>query len=66
MGSLGPTRNISGIYHVIKRKGLPKIGRLTNPDVAVDTATGEVYPINVNGELGDSIGNIYDHIKKFR
>jgi hypothetical protein len=34
--------------------------------VAVDTATGEVYPINVNGELGDSIGNIYDHIKKFR
>jgi hypothetical protein len=33
-----------------------------NPDVVVDTQTGEVYPKTPNGGIGDSIGNIYDYL----
>jgi len=33
-----------------------------NPDVLIDLATGEVYPQTVLGEIGDSIGNIFDFL----
>jgi RHS repeat-associated protein len=33
-----------------------------NPDVVVDTETGEVYPKIPSGGIGDSIGNIYDYL----
>jgi hypothetical protein len=32
-----------------------------NPDVAVDGA-GEAYPIGKDGRIGDSIGNLFDHL----
>jgi hypothetical protein len=35
-------------------------GPVKNPDVVVDTSTGEVYPKNPDGTHGDSIGNIHD------
>ncbi|WP_207650521.1 hypothetical protein, partial [Desulforamulus aeronauticus] len=33
-----------------------------NPDVVVDTETGEVYPKTPGGGIGDSIGNIHDYL----
>lgn len=33
-----------------------------NPDVIVDTDTGEVYPKTSDGGMGDSIGNINDYL----
>jgi hypothetical protein len=33
-----------------------------NPDVYVDTRTGEVYPKVRGGGFGDSIGNIWDYL----
>jgi len=41
---------------------LPK-GKERNPDVEVDLNTGEIYPKVPDGGIGDSIGNIYDHLK---
>ena len=46
--------------HNAKNKGLPKSGPVKNPDVAVDTNTGEIYPKIPGGGYGDSIGNIFD------
>ena len=37
-------------------------GKNTNPNVEVDTDTGEVYPKTPDGGIGDSIGNIFDHL----
>lgn len=34
--------------------------RTRNPDVVVDTETGEIYPKTPGGGHGDSIGNISD------
>jgi len=39
---------------------LPISGPNRNPDVAVDTKTGEIFPKLPGGGVGDSIGNIYD------
>lgn len=39
---------------------MPRNGESRNPDVFVDTKTGEVYPKRPNGTMGDSIGNIFD------
>jgi RHS repeat-associated protein len=39
---------------------IPKSTLVKNPDVAIDTETGEIYPKIRGGKLGDSIGNIYD------
>jgi RHS repeat-associated protein len=46
--------------HEAKKKGLPRSGPIRNPDVGVDTNTGEVYPKTPDGRYGDSIGNIFD------
>jgi hypothetical protein len=48
--------------HAAKRH-LPKGGPVKNPDVEVDLKTGEIYPKVPGGGRGDSIGNIWDHIK---
>jgi RHS repeat-associated protein len=45
--------------HELKRN-LPRGGGKKNPDVQVDTDSGEVYPKGPGGTLGDSIGNIFD------
>ena len=34
---------------------------IRNHDVVVDPITGEVYP-QVGNRIGDSIGNIFDHL----
>lgn len=52
-------REVKDRIHDIKRRG----GLEGNPDVDVDTDTGEVYPKTKDGGLGDSIGNIYDPIE---
>ena len=41
------------------KKRIPKSGTVRNPDVKVDTNSGEIYP-KVPGGIGDSIGNIFD------
>lgn len=45
---------------------LPKSAGIRNPDVGVDLDTGEIYPVNPDGSLGDSIGNIYDEPGGYR
>ena len=52
-------RDVKDKIHDAKRN-LPKSGPTRNPDVVVDTSTGEVYPQRPGGGYGDSIGNIYD------
>ncbi len=43
------------------------VGDNRNPDVVVDTNSGEVYPKMKNGKVGeDSIGNIFDHLGERR
>jgi hypothetical protein len=42
------------------KTNLPKGTGVRNPDVKVDTKTGEVYPKTPEGGIGDSIGNIFD------
>lgn len=43
-----------------KQSNLPKGTGIRNPDVNVDTNTGEIYPKAPGGGIGDSIGNIFD------
>ena len=54
--SRGPVNAI----HTLKRN-LPEGGEFRNPDLYIDKA-GEAYPIGPGGKLGDSIGNIHDHL----
>ena len=42
------------------KENLPKGTNVRNPDVVVDTGTGEIYPKTPDGSYGDSIGNIFD------
>jgi RHS repeat-associated protein len=42
------------------KTNLPKGTGVRNPDVKVDTTTGEVYPQTPDGGIGDSIGNLFD------
>lgn len=44
---------IKDAIHAVK-KGLPRGGPVRNPDVVVDTVTGEVYPKISGAGLGDS------------
>ncbi|MCP4352355.1 MAG: hypothetical protein GY795_43405 [Desulfobacterales bacterium] len=52
---------IKQAIHKVKEK-MPKGGPKKNPDVMVDTITGEVYPKTPSGGIGDSIGNIFNHL----
>jgi len=54
-------KQIRDAIHKVK-ENLKGSGPKRNPDVKVDPATGEVYPMNPNGSLGDSIGNIFDFL----
>ncbi len=54
-------KEINKAIHEVKDE-LPK-GKIKNPDVEVDLNTGEVYPKVPGGGVGDSIGNINDHLK---
>jgi len=48
---------------VKNQPGWRDYGGVRNPDVAVDTSTGEVYPKQPGGGISeDSIGNIYDYL----
>ena len=42
------------------KTNLPKGTNVRNPDVKVDTTTGEVFPQTSDGGIGDSIGNVFD------
>ena len=56
------TKEVNDRIHKAKKGGMPpkpNEGR-GNPDMGVDTSTGEIYPLNDDGSVGDSIGNIYD------
>src|SRR5581483_12210460 len=56
-----PEKLIRDAIHKVKQV-LPRSGPVKNPDVKVDTRTGEVFPKTPGGGLGDSIGNIFDHL----
>jgi hypothetical protein len=61
----GYTRQqINDAIHAVKNQpGWRDYGGVRNPDVAVDTSTGEVYPKQPGGGISeDSIGNIYDYL----
>lgn len=48
---------------MVKRDGLPRSGPSHNPDVVVNTGTGDVHVQLSGGHYsGDSIGNIFDHL----
>jgi hypothetical protein len=61
----GYTRNqigraIEAVKQGIKWRGF---GPIRNPDVWIDSDTGEVYPPLPSGDpADDSIGNIFDHL----
>jgi len=54
-------REIRDAIHKVKEE-LPRGGPRRNPDVRVDPRTGEVYPELPDGALGESVGNIFDHL----
>ena len=54
-------REIKDAIHKVKNEGLGRGGPVRNPDVSVDPS-GDVKPKLPDGQLGDSIGNIYDHL----
>ncbi|MBI3608821.1 MAG: hypothetical protein HY207_12710 [Nitrospirae bacterium] len=55
-------KSIRDAIHAVKNQGLSRGGPIRNPNVVVDTVTGEVYPITPGGGRGDSIGNIFDFL----
>lgn len=55
-------KELKDAIHACKRN-MPKGGPERNPDVIVDKVTGEVYPRLSSGRIGDSIGNIFDHLQ---
>jgi len=57
-----PVTEIRKAIHKLKRDGLPRSGSRRNPDVMVDSETGEVDPEIEGGGVGDSIGNIFDYL----
>jgi len=61
----GYTRQeINDAIHAVKNQpGWRDYGGVRNPDVSVDTSTGEVYlKLPGGGISDDSIGNIYDYL----
>ncbi|MDU0314111.1 polymorphic toxin-type HINT domain-containing protein [Phycicoccus sp. M110.8] len=57
------TRQVKDAIHAAKRQGLPRNGPVRNPDLSVDTNTGEIYPQLPDGGYGDSIGNLWDYLE---
>lgn len=57
-------KQINDAIHAVKAYGGWRgIGANKNPDVVIDTSTGEVYVQMPNGEVSDeSIGNILDEL----
>ncbi|MCX4747342.1 hypothetical protein OG455_17745 [Kitasatospora sp. NBC_01287] len=57
-------RQVNDAIHAVKGQGGWRgIGGNKNPDVVVDTSTGEVYPKLPDGSpADDSIGNIFDYL----
>jgi hypothetical protein len=57
-------RQINDAIHAVKNQpGWRGLAGNRNPDVMVDTSTGEVYPeLPDGGVADDSIGNIYDYL----
>jgi RHS repeat-associated protein len=55
------TDEVNDAIHAVK-KSIPPGAPVRNPNVVVDAITGEVYPQIPGGGLGDSIGNIFDHL----
>jgi hypothetical protein len=59
---LGRTaKEVKDAIHKVKQ-GMPRDAPIRNPDVVVDTSTGEVYPKTQGAGIGDSIGNIRDYL----
>ena len=56
-------REVKDAIHGVKDKGLGRGGPISNPDVRVHPGTGDVKPEIPGGDLGDSIGNIYDFLR---
>lgn len=55
-------REIKDAIHRVK-ESMPRSGSRRNPDVLVDPKSGEVYPKMPSGRPGDSIGNIFEHLR---
>ena len=56
-------KEVRNAIEKVKQSGAWRSGtKNRNPDVVVDTKTGEVYPKTPDGGIGDSIGNIYDYL----
>lgn len=60
-------RQINDAIHDVKvQPGWRGLGGNKNPDVVVDTSTGEVYPKLPDGTPSEeSIGNLYDSLEKY-
>jgi hypothetical protein len=55
-------REVKDAIHAVKQD-MPRSGPVKNPDVSVNTTTGEVYVQRPDGTLGEaSIGNIFDYL----
>ncbi|MER5967572.1 RHS repeat-associated core domain-containing protein [Streptomyces sp. NPDC002057] len=58
-------KEIKEAIHRVKAQGAWRgIGGNRNPDMLVDPESGDVMPQMPNGDPGDVIGNIYDHLKE--
>lgn len=57
-------RSIDDILEAIhkSKRAIPKGAPTKNPDVVVDTVTGEIFPKGPKDTPGDSIGNIFDFL----
>lgn len=57
-------RQVNDAIHAVKGQGGWRgLGGNKNPDVVVDTSTGEVYPKLPDGAPSDdSIGNVFDYL----
>lgn len=60
-----PSRDVNDAIHAVKnRGGWRGFGANKNPDVVVDTSSGEAYPKLPDGTVSDeSIGNLYDYLE---
>jgi hypothetical protein len=57
------TREVKVAIHKVKQYGLPRDGPTRNPDVVVNTESGEVYVQLGGGYSSDSIGNIFEYLE---
>jgi hypothetical protein len=56
-------REIKDAIPAVKRTDLPRSGPVRNPDVSVNTSSGNVYVQLPDGGLGaDPIGNLYEFL----